>query len=219
MIVSFVGCNGTGKTTLCATIAERLRKRGFKVRVRYEFAHFLLHIVTKGFAVLSDKTSTTDVRRMVLHSHKSSVYQLGLLPFWIDDLIAYSILKRRAKDSILLTDRYFYDNYVPLMMMGTQEKFFKKLYLAAPKPDVLVYLDVSPNTAIQRKAHPKFDYDPAFNISYYEEAVKCYREFAKELGVETVNTEQPLNIILDDVERRILEQAKIEAACLPHYHK
>jgi dTMP kinase len=48
-------------------------------------------------------------------------------------------------------DRYLYSALVRDVSRGVGEQFVRNIYAFAPTPDLLIYLDVSPHVALERK--------------------------------------------------------------------
>jgi thymidylate kinase len=118
---------------------------------------------------------------------RSVLYTIWPILVWFDLLIQYvyySIFKRR---SVVLLDRYPYDQYLSFKYLGILTKFAKWLYFHFPKPDMYMVLTVSPEIAYERKksTHP-------YSICFYETQTEEYLNLARILGIPVINTNDNL---------------------------
>jgi dTMP kinase len=147
MIIVFEGIDATGKTTI---------SRMFKV-----------HLEDKGFSVV-----------LYTYPNKSSIYgsiiklfldaKLSLTPqeqffLYILDMFRdrEGILQSLSKGFIVIMDRYFTSTIAYQCAQGFDYSFAKKVveYLDLPKPNAIVYLDLDPKFAIERKLKQKKSLD------------------------------------------------------------
>ena len=157
MIVSFIGMDGTGKTKHSLHVYQVLRDKGLRVMYIHFFAYKLLNIplmVLKklgSFVVPDQKDQSIKVvkaaRKTVLTRLILSIFAL------IDFIITYKTeLRPFSRESIVICDRYFYDELAKFIHIGICGRCIAKLHLCfIPKPDVIFLLDAPPDTTYGRK--------------------------------------------------------------------
>lgn len=134
-----------------------------------------------------NKSIEKSLNKMRDQKKRSVSYTLWPIVVWFDLLmqyVHYRIFKRR---SVILLDRYPYDQYLSFKYLGILTKFTEWLYLHFPKPDMHLVLTVSPEIAYERKknTHP-------YSICFYEKQTEEYLKLARSIGTPVINTNDDL---------------------------
>jgi dTMP kinase len=143
MFITFEGPDGSGKTTQVAQIAEILRKRDYNVLLTRE----------PGGTAIGDQI------RHVLHDMKNERMnpraELLLYNASRAQIVAEVIQPHLAAGGVILCDRFFdstmayqgYGHGLDLTMLRTIVEFAT----GGLRPDLTLYLDISPEEGIQRR--------------------------------------------------------------------
>jgi dTMP kinase len=139
--IVFEGIDGSGKTTQIKMLAERLKKNGEKVYVTAE---------------PTVSTSGGIIRVALSGAIKRTTCELAALFVW--DRINHNINKTNGINKMLedgftvISDRYYYSS-LAYQGEATDYEWVKAMNCSCPeirKPDLCVFIDVSPNVAIER---------------------------------------------------------------------
>jgi thymidylate kinase len=231
MIITFMGNDGTGKTTLAWQIHKSFTDLGFETRYKHEHEYVILRFLVKllrkekkelqlvksrgnigreklesiadslGFDYTNknddelraaielelNKSIEKSQNKIRYQKKRSVIYTLWPILVWLDLLIQYVYYRIFKRRSVILLDRYAYDQYVSYKDLGILTKFTEWLYLHFPKPDMPLILTVSPEIAYERKknTHP-------YSISFYEKHTEEYLNLARILGISVINTNDNL---------------------------
>ena len=81
----------------------------------------------------------------------------SILPLDLSMFPLYRLYLERAKDHVLIIDRYFYDSLADVAN-GRGWQYIRLAVNLAPTPDVPVFVDVSPEQAFSRKGETSVNY-------------------------------------------------------------
>jgi len=187
LLIAFCGPDGSGKTTLAKETVLQLRKNGRDVH----YCH--------GHAYTFAPTSLGLKKKKVLKLRKLLCF---LTPFGlIDNLFTYYFYYRPIlKKKSLICDRYFYDKLARLFNYGLINSFWLKVYLRLlPKPDLVFFLKLDPQTIRKRKKEYSLEELTKFN--------RAYKQMAKIINAQIIKTNQPLPICLKKIFTKIKNYA------------
>lgn len=189
MLVTFSGLDGSGKSTLCQKLCEKLYKSGI--------LYHQIHIIPWSLA--NHIGHWLGIEDSNLPSRKRSVDDikpLGRLETWARlftifiDIIRFHIIFHRfikSKRFVLIIDRYFWDLLIKLEYCGWNGSLIKNFLLRLiPQPDLPLYIDVEPDTAYERKPEHSREYYQ-IKSRLYENAVtpSTIRLFNKDIDIAT----------------------------------
>ena len=144
-VVSFIGLDGSGKTTIANMLVKRLNNTGIKAEYKYmgrKKAHFLPMHKISGFAGVSKIQKKKRPSRIYLIT-REFIYFLDLsMRYWL------TILPRTIKGTSIVCDRYAYDFFLDKYFSSFSNFLLRFLY---PRPHILIFLDTNENQIIQRK--------------------------------------------------------------------
>jgi dTMP kinase len=126
-VLAVEGIDGSGKTSLCQNLAQVLR--------RYEVDHLVM-------ASLSFFEKSPDLGPRAL----SMYYGADFYSRWENfGQPAYETGR------LVIADRYYYSALVRDVIRGNPEELVRAMYTGLPEPELVVYMQVSPEVAYERK--------------------------------------------------------------------
>ncbi len=134
------------------------------------------------------------------------------------DRLENLIIPALSAGFIVLSDRYFYSVIARNAMRGLDKEWTRKLYGMALRPDLILYLKASVNTLVSRLVHGRglnywesgMDMHLADNmydsfVQYQTLVMKEFDELAVEYNFVTVNADQRIDKITEDLKTPITQ--------------
>lgn len=144
-VISFIGLDGSGKTTIANMLVDELKKNGFKAKYKYmgrKKNHFLpMHKVSKIVGV-SKIQKKKEPSKLYLTT-RELIYSLDLLMRY-----CFTILPRILTGTNIVCDRYAYDLFLDKYFGFCSYILLRFFY---PRPSMLFFLDVDEEEIINRK--------------------------------------------------------------------
>jgi len=200
-LIVFSGIDGSGKSTHSKDTALYLiREFNVNVRCYHWFEHKLLTSLSILYAKIRGKkiilhkvmcgqeVYTNEFRRKLRTS--SAIFRplILLLDNWI--FIGFTLLKNFIMGRWVICDRYFYDYFIRLKVLGYPiPKIIEWLaFNVVPRPHLFIVLDVNPILSYKRRSgeHP---------LWYYVLARKEFIKLAKKLNGILINTQKPYEYV------------------------
>ena len=145
MFISFLGCDGSGKSAVIAGVTERLRAQG--VTITHGHWRPTLKSAGGGGGAAAD-----DPHGQMPRGRISSILKLGWL--WLNWWVGwFRFLRSSAASGAVLFDRYHAD----LLVDPVRYRYGGPLWIARlasrwmPQPDIVIYLDAPPEVLLSRK--------------------------------------------------------------------
>lgn len=142
--IAFLGCDGSGKSTLSSFISSELKKRGKRSEIIFmgwrNFRNPILKILSKLYLNRKQKKKVEEEKLSRFRERSFLFYTFYYLELWT----RYFKVFFSNKDYILF-DRYFYDELS--FSKGIKNKLFRVL---TPRPDLCVILKPSLKTIKNR---------------------------------------------------------------------
>lgn len=145
-IITFIGMDGSGKTTITKRLKEILEKKGLKVEIIYggRGRNNILPIQFLGklYKNAGGKDSNVPdgkLNKMEDFEKTSFIYTISAPLFALDLILRhfFIVIPKRNKNDFIITDRYTTD----ILLMNKVPMGFKKfLYFFMPKPEKIFYL-------------------------------------------------------------------------------
>ena len=207
-MISFMGLDGSGKSTSIDYAYEQLNKRGYKVEiVRAAYVIVVMRgIIKLGKKILMKKESDpfsgdykAYLESMRKQAQKGGVYKifsaLTTLEFKLQ--IFFRIRMKRFFGTTLLVDRYIYDNIVTYAAnLGLGEKYMEETmngkWRHAPRPDLIIYIKTPVDVCCSRK-------DDIPDPLYLEIRKPLYERVADMYGATVIAGDQDKQAMLDEV--------------------
>lgn len=216
-MISFMGLDGSGKSTSINYVYEQLKSRGYKVEiVRAAYViKYMSAIIKLGKKLLMKKDSDpfsgdyrTYLEKMRRQAQKGFVYSAfsfcTTLEFKLQ--IFFNIRLKRLIGTTLLVDRYIYDNIVTYAAnLGLGDEYMRKTmegkWKRAPRPDRIIYIKTPVEVCCSRK-------DDIPDPLYLEIRKPLYEKVADMYGAKVVAGDQGLQQMLDEVMAAVDEVLK-----------
>ena len=214
VLITFSGIDGAGKSTQI----EKLRQYLAAERIPVEQMAFWDHVAVfrgarSGFSrhVLQSDGSVGSPERPAARRDKnlqswplflgrSILHVLDVFNLW------RVVRKKRNAGTVIIFDRYIYDQLAALPMKHWWARGFARLLLhIAPKPDLSYLLDAVPEDARARK--------PEYPLEFMRKYRSSYLELCKLAGLELIPAGDPDTVHMAVVERfaAFLQRASAEA--------
>ena len=208
VMISFMGLDGSGKSTSIDYAYAQLKERGYKVeivRAAYVIV-FLRGIVHLGKKLLMKKESdpfSGDYKAYLdslrKNANKGGAYRifsfLTTIEFKLQ--IFFKIRLKRLFGTTLLVDRYIYDNVVTYAAnLDLGEDYMRKTmdgkWKHAPRPDKIIYIKTPVEVCCSRK-------DDIPDSLYLEIREPRYEAIAKMYNAAVIAGDQEKQTMLDEV--------------------
>ncbi|MEL9940641.1 MAG: dTMP kinase [Ignisphaera sp.] len=162
MLIVFEGIDAAGKTTMSRMVVEHIRGKGFEASL-FSYPNYtsIYGSIIKLF-----------LESKIWLSHQE-LFFLYILDMYREK---QEVEKALASGRIVVMDRYYTSTIAYQCSLGFDYEMAKKVieYLDMPKPDTIVYLDIEPRKAVERKARQKkldvFEKD----VEFLEKVRKMY---------------------------------------------
>jgi len=181
LLIAIEGIDGSGKTTNASELFSYLKNLGYPVLLLKE----------PSDSIYGQKIRSSEKRLPVEEELK-----LFLLDREID--VRERIVPALEEGKIVIMDRYYYSNIAYQSARGIEAEKIRELNERfAPKPDLVIILDVSPEIALERiKVRGK---TTAFEEKEYLERVReNFLKIADERTI-VVNAERPLEEVREEI--------------------
>lgn len=185
-LIAIEGIDGAGKTTIAEHLRDFLSKLGYDCALFKEPSN----------SIYGEKIRSSEQRLPA-----EEELELFILDRKID--VHERILPALRSGKIVIMDRYYYSNIAYQSASGIDAEKIREMNEAfAPKPDLVILLDLSPEIALQRiRGRKKLT---AFERKEYLDKVrKKFLELVDD-RVEIVNAEDELEIVKRRVEEIVL---------------
>ncbi len=187
MLIAVEGIDGSGKTTIVRFLVEELRKRGYDV---------------VAFKEPTDSEYGKRIRQILKERKVSPEEELELFIKDREFNVRNNILPALKGGKVVIMDRYYYSTIAYQGALGLDVERIKMLNEQFPKPDLVVILDVSPETALKRikaKRRP----DRFEDVEYLRKVREIFLSLKN--NVVVVDAERDIEEVKRDVLKVVIE--------------
>ena len=145
MLISFEGIDQSGKETQAHLLREKLRERGRKVRLLSfpDYGTSIGEEITRALA--GERDYGPDVMQLLFVANRHERRE--------------AIIEWLAGGLILLSDRYRASSIAYGEAQGLDPAWLDDIQRLLPLPDLTIYIDIAPETAVKRKARDRDRYE------------------------------------------------------------
>ena len=193
--IVFEGIDGSGKTTQYILLSSYLIEKGYNVLLTEEPTR---EIITGHFVKAA-------------LSHKEKFPKEVYLLLFVADRIAHVDKRIRPaleKGKIVISDRYYFSTYAYQVAQGIDEQIVRGLKnflnINLPEPDIVFYIDVSPDVAIERLyGREKSTVELYEKKEFLEKVRENYLHLAEECGFIVIDGERDILEIQRDIRKEV----------------
>lgn len=183
-MIAIIGIDGAGKSTQIAVLHDYLARHGQKVTA---LPNESLEPLWRRLEVLAG-ASGEGVEEFL---GVDMVQMLASCIKWIS--FEKSLSQLDGSDGVLLADRYSYCHIAIAQRAGKRTRTaIEHLYGGFPEPDVCIWLDTSPGTALERL---RMRGENWHDLAFLETHRQGYRELAARHGFTVVDGEGPAEAV------------------------
>jgi dTMP kinase len=186
MLIAVEGIDGAGKTTIANHLCDFLSKKGYKCVVLKEPSESIYGKMIKS---LKNRPDPETEMELFLKDREIDVKD--------------RILPALEEGKIVIMDRYYYSNIAYQSARGLNADRIRELNeRIAPKPDLVILLDLSPSKALERlKNREKLSIFE--EKDYLEKVRQKFLEIADERTV-IINAERDLEFVKREAEKAVI---------------
>jgi dTMP kinase len=186
LLIALEGIDGAGKTTIANHLCDFLSKKGYKCVVLKEPSESIYGKMIKS---LKSRPAPETEMELFLKDREMDVKD--------------RILPALEEGKIVIMDRYYYSNIAYQSARGLNADRIRELNeRIAPKPDLVILLDLSPSKALERiKNREKLSIFE--EKDYLENVRQKFREIADERTV-IINAERDLEFVKREAEKAVM---------------
>jgi dTMP kinase len=183
MLIAFEGVDQSGKETQSQQLRERLRDKGRKVRL-LSFPDYGTSIGEEiARALGGEREYGADVMQLLFvanrHERREAISE------WL------------AGGHILLCDRYRSSTVAYGEAQGLAPAWLEEIQRLLPVPDLTIFIDIAPETAVKRKAHDRDRYER--DLALLGRVRQSYHRQAHQPNWVLIDGEKSREEIADDV--------------------
>ena len=184
-LIAIEGIDGSGKTTIANRIVEWLSMRNIDALYTSEPTKSPIGLFIK------EKIISAEIRQDA---------RIEALLFAADRLwhVVNEILPALSRGVVVVTDRYYFSSIAYQGALGAPTSWIREINKFAPKPDLSIYIDITPEEAIRRK-RKQGDVKKLFeNIKYLSKVREIYLDLVGNGELALINGMNILEKVVDE---------------------
>ncbi len=193
LFIAFEGIDGSGKGTQAKLLCSWLRDKGYSCHLTAEPTGSDVGKLIRSYLMVED----ADARAIaLLFAADRSLHLRELLP-------------KLHSGSMVITERYFYSSLAYQGALGIDFKWLESINSFAPEADVVFYLDLEPEEALDRITSPNSFRRSREKESYEKEEFlhkvrEIYLRLAEEReNFEVIDASRSIKEVQTDIRRRL----------------
>ncbi len=189
------GLDGCGKTIQTKTLVERLRKKGYDVVYTAEPSHGKIGDFIREYCLHGEKRVSSIVEALLFAADRF-------------EHVKKEIIQALNEGKIVVSDRYVYSSSAYQGAAGLDLKWIEIINEHAMRPDLAVFIDVEPETVIQRLKPEKSVME---NLETQRKVREVYMKFVENGELTKINGNRSKREVADDiltVVLRLLEKGR-----------
>ena len=183
MLIAFEGLDQSGKETQAQQLREKLRERGRKVRL-LSFPDYGTSIGEEiARALGGERDYGPDVMQLLFVANRYE--RREAIAEWL------------ASGVILVCDRYRASSIAYGEAQGLDTAWLEDVQRFLPVPDLTIFIDIAPETAVKRKAHDRDRYER--DLALLGRVRKSYQRQANQANWVLIDGERSKEQISEDI--------------------
>ena len=183
LIIAFEGLDQSGKQTQAERLRDRLREGGHKSRL-VSFPDYATSIGEEiARALAGEREYGADVMQLLYIANRYE--RKADLQRWLDGGL------------VLVSDRYTASSIAYGEAFGLDAPWLTEIQKFLPPPALTIFLDINPETAVQRKAVGRDRYER--DLAMQRRVRESYKRQAAGQGWVVLDGERPKDVIAADV--------------------
>ena len=181
-LICIEGIDASGKTTQARLLARSLEARGLDVLLTTEPTRGPVGALIKE--LLRGRERLPPVLEAVL---------FALDRFWH---VEHTIRPALEEGRVVISDRYYYSSLAYQGSAGVDMAWLKQINAFAPRPDLAIYIDISPEEALKRISRPR----TVLEVRQVQKAVRsAYLALVEAGELVLVDGERPVEEVAEDI--------------------
>jgi dTMP kinase len=188
VFICIEGLDGCGKTTQARLLVRKLKK----------------HYDVLYTAEPSRGTIGKFIKKNCLHAEKRGSVLVEALLFAADrvDHVQNEVLPALNKGRVMVSDRYVYSSYAYQGAAGLELKWIEKLNKHAIRPDLAIFIDVKPETVVQRLKRRKSVME---DLETQKKVREVYLKYVEKSQLVRLDGNKPKRAVAKDLFRIVKE--------------
>jgi dTMP kinase len=182
------GLDGCGKTTQTKLLVRRLRKKGYDVTYTAEPSRGEIGSFIKKYCLHGMKRVSSVVEALLFAADRFVHVEKEVIPA-LDE------------GKLVVSDRYVYSSLAYQGAAGLDVKWIETINEHAMRPDLAIFIDVEPETVIQRLKPKKSVME---KLETQREVQEVYMKFVEKGGLVRINGNKSKGEVADDILRVVL---------------
>lgn len=185
LLVAIEGLDGSGKTTVSKALVSWFKNKGFNAIYTAEPSNSPIGMLIKEKIIGGEFRKDPRVEALLFAADR-----LWHLIYEIEPLLSNGV--------IVITDRYYYSSIAYQGALNANIDWIKTINAYARKPDIAVYIDITPEEALERKR--KAGLKRLFeNTEYLRKVRQIYLKLVREGELHMINGMKPLDRVVNEV--------------------
>ena len=184
-LIVIEGIDGAGKTTHARKLVRWLRKKGIRARYTFEPTRGAIGRILEKMA----SKRKVDVRVEALLFAADRIDHLNKI-----------IRPLLEKGFIIISDRYVHSSIVYQSVTVGDQGWVEELNKFAEKPDLVILLDVDPETGLKRIKRKRARFE---RIEILKKVREKYLELAEREGFKVINANRGVEEVFEDVKSSV----------------
>jgi dTMP kinase len=182
------GLDGSGKTTQAKLLTQKLRK-----------SHNAVYTTEPSHGKIG-----TFIRNSYLYGERRLSSVIEALLFAADRIehVETEVLPALHQGKLVISDRYVYSSLAYQGAAGLSLEWIEKINEHALRPDLAVFIDVDPKTAIRRLKPNKSLME---NMETQRKVRKIYLKFVEKGSLTRINGDQPKNEVAQELHAIVMK--------------
>lgn len=181
--VCIEGLDGCGKTTQTRLLVERLRQKGYDAMYTTEPTHGEIGEFIKEYCLHGGRRVSSVVEALLFAADRFE---------HVEKIVVPSI----SRGKLVVTDRYVYSSLAYQGAAGLDLDWIKEMNKYVMSPDLALFIDVEPETVVQRLKHNKSVME---NLDTQRRVQEVYLRFVEKGELIKIDGNRSKQEVADDI--------------------